>query len=186
MRSQASAGAVASAPIAPRGRQSLARKIRSLRRFLVWTWVTILGKRLFTNACGDFTLLSRADWDALRAYPEWPMYSWHLDSMLIYQARYSGMREIYLGKSAPVYHIEHSPGSGFTPESSDKLFERLRARGIPYLDWERDVEPKIEAMKAQQTRGGGAIYFNHNGWGFADQALVEARVGAAHPNRVTA
>jgi hypothetical protein len=114
------------------------------------------------------------------------MYSWHLDSMLIYQARYSGMREVYLGKSAPVYHIEHSPGSGFTPESSDKLFERLQARGIPYLDWERDVEPKIEAMKAQLTRDGGAIFFNDDGWGFADHALGEARVGAAHGNRATA
>ena len=186
MRSQASAGAVASAPATSPGRRSLARKVRALRKFLVWTWVTILGKRLFTNACGDFTLLSRADWDALRAYPEWPMYSWHLDSMLIYQARYSGMREIYLGKSAPVFHIEHSPGSGFTPESSDRLFERLQARGIPYLDWERDVEPKIEAMKAQLSRGGGAIFFNDDGWGFADQALGEARVGAAHGNRATA
>jgi hypothetical protein len=186
MRSQASAGAVASAPAASAGRRSLARKVRALRKFLAWTWVTILGKRLFTNACGDFTLLSRADWDALRAYPEWPMYSWHLDSMLIYQARYSGMREVYLGKSAPVYHIEHSPGSGFTPESSDKLFERLQARGIPYLDWERDVEPKIEAMKAQLTRDGGAIFFNDDGWGFADHALGEARVGAAHGNRATA
>jgi hypothetical protein len=108
------------------------------------------------------------------------MYSWHLDSMLIFQARYSGLREIYLGKSARVYHIEHSPGSGFTPESSDKLFERLRERGIPYLDWSQDVGPKIEEMKARQSRGGGAIYYNDGGWGFADQALEETCVGVAH------
>jgi len=114
------------------------------------------------------------------------MYSWHLDSMLIYQARYSGLREIYLGKSARVYHIEHSPGSGFTPESSDKLFERLRERGIPYLDWSQDVEPKIEEMKARQSRGGDAIYYNDAGWGFADQALEETRVGVAHRNRAAA
>jgi hypothetical protein len=156
-------------------RRPLAQKARALRRFLAWTWITILGKRLFTNACGDFTLLSRADWDALRGYPEWPIYSWHIDSLLIYQARYSGLREVYLGRSAPVYHIEHSPGSGFTPESSDKLFERLDARGIPYLDWDRDVEPKIEGMREQYARRGGAISYNDADWGFAGRSLADAQ-----------
>jgi hypothetical protein len=136
-------------------------------------------RQYFTNACGDFTLLSREDWDALRGYPEWPMYSWHLDSMLIYHARYSGIREVYMGKAAPVFHIEHSPGSGFTPESSDKLFERLQARGIPYFDWARDVVPKIEEMKARRVRGEKLIQYNDAGWGFAARALVEARVGGA-------
>ena len=36
---------------------------------------------LHTNACGDFTLLHRDVWFALRGYPEWPMYSMHLDSV---------------------------------------------------------------------------------------------------------
>jgi hypothetical protein len=159
--------------------RSLIRNLRALSKLLQWAWVSILRRQLFTNACGDFTLLSRADWDTLRGYPEWPMYSWHLDSMLIYQARYSAMREIYMGKSAPVFHIEHSPGSGFTPESSDKLFERLEARGIPYLDWKRDVEPKIEEMKVRRARGETSVSYNGTDWGFAKSALTEAQVGSA-------
>jgi hypothetical protein len=99
--------------------------------------------------------------------------------MLIHQARYSGIREIYMGKSAPVFHIEHSPGSGFTPESSDKLFERLEARGIPFLDWKRDVEPKIEEMKVRRARGASAVSYNGTEWGLADAALTEAQVGSA-------
>ncbi len=162
-------------PASSASRGGLSRKVRALRRFAAWTWITILRKELFTNACGDFTLLAREDWEALRGYPEWPMYSWHIDSLLIYQARYSGLREVYLGRSAPVYHIEHSPGSGFTPESSDKLFERLDARGIPYLDWERDVEPRIDQMREQRARGGGAISYNEVNWGFAGRPLAEAR-----------
>jgi hypothetical protein len=160
--------------------RSLVDNLRALGKLLQWAWISVLSRQLFTNACGDFTLLSRAGWEALRGYPEWPMYSWHLDSMLIHQARYSGIREIYMGKSAPVFHIEHSPGSGFTPESSDKLFERLAARGIPFLDWERDVEPKIEEMKVRRARGASAVSYNGTQWGLADAALTEAQVGSAH------
>src|SRR5262249_33856914 len=37
--------------------------------------------RLHTNACGDFTLLSRENWFRFAGYPEWVMYSWHIDSV---------------------------------------------------------------------------------------------------------
>jgi hypothetical protein len=153
--------------------------MRALRKLLLWAWASVVQRQLFTNACGDFTLLSRADWDALRGYPEWPMYSWHLDSMLIYQARYSGIRETYMGKSAPVFHIEHSPGSGFTPESSDKLFERLQARGIPYLDWHRDVEPMIDKMRESGGQG-KAVTYNDEAWGYANITLPQTRAGGVH------
>jgi hypothetical protein len=92
-----------------------------------WIYHALLKRDLFTNACGDFTLLSKEDWLSLRGYPEWAMYSWHLDSIIVYQANRNGITEMYLGNGAPVYHIEHEPGSGFTPESSDKLFARLES-----------------------------------------------------------
>jgi hypothetical protein len=154
-------------------RSTLLRKMRSGRKFLAWAWITLVRRQLFTNACGDFTLLARRDWEALRGYPEWPMYSWHLDSMLLFQAHHSGLRETYIGKEAVVYHIEHSPGSGFTPESSEKLFERLAERGIPCLDWKRDVEPTMEDMRRRRAGGAPAIYFNESGWGYANTPLAE-------------
>jgi len=153
----------------------VSRKARSLMRFMRWAHQTVIKRELFTNACGDFTLLSAKDWARLTAYPEWPMYSWHLDSILLYQANRSGIREVYLGKSAPVYHIEHEPGSGFTPESSDKLFDRLAARGIPYLDWHKDVEPMVAKMDEQRARG-APIRYNDADWGYANLRFAETRV----------
>jgi len=150
---------------------------RTVWRVLKWIWQALILRQLFTNACGDFTLLSRADWFALRGYPEWPLYSWHLDSILLYQSHHSGLREVYMGAAARIYHIEHSPGSGFTPESSDKLFERLKAMGIPYLDWEKDAEPMIAKMPGQHRRE-GAIHYNDADWGYAAASLADVMVRA--------
>lgn len=150
---------------------------RTVGRVLRWIWRALVRRELFTNACGDFTLLSRADWFALRGYPEWPLYSWHLDSILLYQSHHSRFREVYMGKAAPIYHIEHSPGSGFTPESSDRLFERLAAMGIPYLDWEKDAEPMIAEMD-RKRRQGVAIQYNDADWGYAAQPLADVLVRA--------
>jgi hypothetical protein len=106
------------------------------------------------------------------------MYSWHLDSVLLYQSHRTGIKEVYLGKNAPVYHIEHAPGSGFTPEASDQLFTRLQALGIPYLDWQRDVLPMIGRMD-QAVKAGGAVIYNDDSWGFADTVFPEALVSSA-------
>jgi hypothetical protein len=143
----------------------------------LWSWVyhALIRRELFTNACGDFTLLSAEDWSALRGYPEWAMYSWHLDSILLYQSNRIGLKEIYLGKSAPIYHIEHEPGSGFTPESSGQLFERLQLRGIPYLDWTKDVEPLIAEMDRNKAAG-KPIQYNAAHWGYASSHFRDVRV----------
>lgn len=160
------------------------RKARSLARFTSWAYQTLVKRELFTNACGDFTLLSKADWARLTAHPEWPMYSWHLDSILLYQAHRSGIREVHLSESAAVYHIEHAPGSGYTPEASEKLFERLAARGIPYLDWHKDVVPMIAKMDAER-KDGSPVRYNDETWGYANHQFPEVRVdrrtGIAQP-----
>ncbi|HEX9398071.1 MAG TPA: hypothetical protein VF943_15155 [Burkholderiales bacterium] len=164
-----------SASMAPLS-QAAPRAVRGKLELLAWSaqWIYhgLIRRELFTNACGDFTLLSRDDWFALRGYPEWPVYSMHLDSMLLYQAHRSAIREVYLGAAAPIYHIEHSPGSGFTPESSDKLFERLAAAGIPTLDWKRDLEPMIAKMGA----GPKPVRYNDENWGYAGETFAEVRV----------
>lgn len=132
----------------------------------------------FTNACGDFTLLSQSDWRRLHGYPEWAMYSFHLDSVLLYQAKAAGIQERYMGRRAAVFHIEHQPGSGFTPEDPSKLFERLTRNGIPYLDWNKDVVPLIdrisqadgqERIKSYQLAGPD--------WGLATLTLEETKIG---------
>ena len=148
--------------------RAIARADRGLRRRLIDPW-------LFTNACGDFTLMSRKDWFALRGYPEWGIYSFHIDSILLYQAKYHGIAERYLGWKARVYHIDHEVGSGFTPEGANKLFARLAAKGIPCLDWQNDVMPMIEEMRETYEQGSGLLY-NSPDWGLGALDLAEQTV----------
>jgi hypothetical protein len=129
---------------------------------------------LFTNACGDFTLLSRDDWFKLRGYPEWEIFSWHIDSVLLYQANRNGIQERYMGSKARIYHIEHGKGSGYTPEGANDLFARLDTIGLPYLSWPDFV---ALVMEMDETKAGKQpVIYNSENWGFADEDLPETDV----------
>lgn len=133
------------------------------------------GYRLHTNACGDFTLLSRDDWFALRGYPEWEIFSWHIDSVLLYQANRNRIREVDLPQQMRVYHIEHGVGSGYTPEGAETLFNRLRETGLPYLDWP-DFLNLVEEMD-EARKAGRPVLYNPTSWGLADEQLDETVIG---------
>ncbi|MCP4372164.1 MAG: hypothetical protein GY797_29210 [Deltaproteobacteria bacterium] len=124
--------------------------------------------RLHTNACGDFTLMARERWFALCGYPEFEMYSLHLDSVLCHAAHYGGAREKVLSDSMQVYHIEHATGSGWTPEGQQKLNTRLSAVGIPQLDHD-----KFTVWATQMRQNRRPIIFNNNNWGLANESLTE-------------
>ncbi|MBP7074081.1 MAG: hypothetical protein KBA81_01695 [Rhabdochlamydiaceae bacterium] len=124
-----------------------------------------------TNACGDFTLLSSQDWATLKGYPEWNIFSWHLDSVFIFQARQHGIIEIDLPIKLPIYHIEHEAGSGFSPESAHLLFNRLHQKGIPYID-NSSLHDIILQMKNSQEK----VIYNSQDWGMAELSLEETTV----------
>lgn len=137
---------------------------------------------LHTNACGDFTLMAREHWLALRGYPEFDAYSFNIDSVLCYAAHYAGVREEILGEPMRSYHIEHGLGSGWTPEGQAKLFERLAAKGIPYLDWS-----EAGMWASQMRRLNSPMIFNLENWGLADFELREAvlaKSAAGHHDRL--
>jgi hypothetical protein len=99
-------------------------------------WDTLHGgplPDLFTWGCGDFTLTTGAVWEGMHGYPEWPMYSFHLDSLALVMAYPAGVEMITLRPPMVAYHLEHGAGSGWTPEGARKLFGRLDAAGVPYL-----------------------------------------------------
>jgi len=123
---------------------------------------------LHTNACGDFTLLSTEDWERLKGYPEWHCFSWHLDSVLLFQAKNHGIKEVDLPRKWPIYHIDHEIGSGFTPEGQNQLFERLNTKGIPYLS-NADL---VKVIKELKTRDRGVVY-NQVNWGLSHLTLEE-------------
>lgn len=124
---------------------------------------------LHSNGCGDFTLLSKKGWEILRGYPEWPIFSWHIDSLFLYQGVMSGFLHKNFGSKKPIYHIEHSVGSGYTPEGVDILFSRLKEKKIPYLDMPRfnqHVKKLIQAKRESKK-----ILYNGSDWGMIDQEL---------------
>jgi hypothetical protein len=126
-----------------------------------------------TNACGDFTLLSREDWFDLRGYPEFGLFSLHIDSVFCFAACAAGVVEETLQDPIRMYHIEHEIGSGWTPEGQEKLSERLEASGLPWLD---DHQVVVWADQMRQLRA--PMIFNRANWGLADFDLPETRVPA--------
>ena len=128
-------------------------------------------KFLHTNACGDFTLLAREHWFDLRAYPEFDLFSMNLDSVFCYSAHYGGAEEEVLREPMRIYHIEHSTGSGWTPEGQVQLFERLKARGLTFVDY-----PEVLGWAAQMDRLRSPLIFNHENWGLSDYELPETTI----------
>lgn len=126
--------------------------------------------KLHTNACGDFTLMSKADWLAIRGYPEWEIFSMHLDSVLLYIAHYAGIEEELLSEPMRVYHIEHA--SGWTPqaERDQSLNQRLAKLQIPQLSMEQ-----FDAIVRLMEQTGKPLVVNNQDWGMASQDLSEKR-----------
>jgi hypothetical protein len=123
---------------------------------------------LHTNACGDFTLLSREKWFDLRGYPELELFSFHLDSVFCYAAHHGGAPELVLEEPMRIYHIEHEAGSGWTPEGHEKLFQRLAALRLESLEY-----PTVLEWARQMLRFRKPMIFNGEGWGLAELALPE-------------
>ena len=132
---------------------------------------------LHTNACGDFTLLSREGWETIRGYPEFEAFSFNIDSMGLVAAHYGGYEEVSLLPPCVCFHIEHGVGSGWTPEGETKLFNRLRDAGILNPEWPV-LTPLVDEMRAQ----GKPLEFNHAGWGMADFELPEQSMGDTKRN----
>ena len=129
--------------------------------------------RLHYNACGDFTLMAREDWDVLRGYPELKMFSLHIDSLFLMTAYYSGLREQVLHAPQEIFHIEHSIGSGITPGQGQRiLFQRLERDHIQYLTWRACVK-LAQQFKRQIMHREKMIHYNRESWGLEDLHLPE-------------
>jgi hypothetical protein len=123
---------------------------------------------LHTNACGDFTLMARQHWFDLRGYPEFDLFSMNLDSVLCATAHHGGAPEEMLEEPMRIYHIEHGTGSGWTPEGQAKLFERIAAKGLSFVDNE-----EVLMWTAQMYRLNAPMIFNHEDWGLVGFDLKE-------------
>ena len=128
-------------------------------------------QRLHTNGCGDFTLLSRDDWFRLRGYPEWPIFSWHIDSLFMFAASANGVKQVSLDARHRIYHIDHSKGSGWSHDGAAQLFARLDQSGIPCLSNELI---RLKQMEFAETPSAAII--NDENWGLIQYMLDEREV----------
>lgn len=86
---------------------------------------------LHTNGCGDFTLVHRDHWFSVSGYIEFPLYSLHIDSLLLFSLFFKGIRERVLVKgNKKIYHMDH--GKSYTGHESE-LKDSLRGLRIPKL-----------------------------------------------------
>jgi hypothetical protein len=92
----------------------------------------------------------------------------HIDSLFCWVAHHAGFREEILEDPLRIYHIEHSIGSGWTPEGEQQLMERTRSSGVRWLDFEDAIEC-ARFMNRYET----SMIFSRENWGFADVELRE-------------
>ena len=130
--------------------------------------VSFKPENMHLNACGDFQLMSREHWFALQGFAEFEMYSMHIDGLLGYAAHYAGAGEHIFQPPACAYHIEHGAGSGWTPEGEDKLWSRLRAGGIGWLEG-----TTVTLLASFMKSVGRPLIFNGVNWGFGQHELPE-------------
>jgi hypothetical protein len=120
---------------------------------------------LHTNACGDFHLLDRKSWARLGGYSEMNLYSFHLDSLFMYQALSLGIYSIVFPPPLFHYHIDHS--HGWIPEQPGVLFNRLRQAKIGFLDQEIAIFEELHRRREIE-----ASEFPEN-WGMPNQVFEE-------------
>ncbi|MER3422866.1 MAG: hypothetical protein C4293_06180 [Nitrospiraceae bacterium] len=120
--------------------------------------------RVHTNGCGDFTMLARKHWSSLRGYPELPIWSMHLDSLLCYMAVASELEEHVLGFPCAVYHLEHE-NSWVVMDVDHRLKTFARK---PWLD-----QGLLNQIREEMSLTRRPVHYNSADWGLGDVSLTE-------------
>ena len=128
---------------------------------------------LHISACGDFTLLAREDWFALRAYAEFPIWPMNIDLLFCYAAHHAGISEVLLREPMRVYHIEHLSAAGWSPEGEAERAARIEAKGVAEIQFATATE-WIDRMR----RFNAPMIFTLKDWGLAGMTLPETTVAA--------
>lgn len=113
---------------------------------------------LHTHACGDFTMLHTNAWNEMLGYPEFQLWSIHIDSAFLLQAVVSfGYKEQVLEGS--VYHLAHGRSWVAAPGL---------AKTYPSISMDNLVQIyKISSLP------GVKLLFNKMSWGFQGEPLPE-------------
>jgi hypothetical protein len=117
-----------------------------------------------TDACGDFTLLSKKTWEEIRGYPELGLYSIYLDGIVVNAAAAIGIMEEVLPPDHCSYHVEHHMGW-----MSISIMEKIKLmQDRPFLDYSTYCEA-VRWMWMNRK----PLTINDENWGCIKDALLE-------------
>ncbi len=114
------------------------------------------------DTCGDFTLMSRKDWEDIEGYAELDMYSIHIDSMALWAALGMGKEQRLFPYEACIYHIYHEDGWS----SNDAIRTIKFLQNKPCLDYTIVFQGGMQLVREGKHWG-----LNEKNWGFADKDL---------------
>ncbi len=141
-----------------------------LLKFLTWLKPKMLSadevklRSMDSDACGDFTLMSKEDWEKIDGYLELEMYSLHIDTMALYAALAQGIEQAIYPPEACTYHIAHA--GGWEPGNAVEQLQFYHKR--PSLDWW-----VVEAAGRQIVRDKSNFDINSANWGLNNVDLKE-------------
>lgn len=119
------------------------------------------------DACGDFTLMSKKDWEDIQGYPELEIYSIHIDSMGLLAAAALGKQQVIFNWNECTYHMQHTGGWEFK-SPIDKIHFYTNK---PMLDWWTVREAGLHLIKT-----GGTFNLNKPDWGMQGSELQETTI----------
>ncbi len=160
---------------------------------------------LFTNAAGDFTLMSRDMYFRVHGIPEErDFHSMHFDGILCFMAHAAGAREVELGAPNRIYHVDHGAPSwranaSWLEQAAARVPVRALAtrlvpiarkmapatssierRGVPCLDCSTPAgHARYERLIRSLTGKPEAFRYNDADWGLAQHTLDERVIAPA-------
>lgn len=139
-------------------------------RFLTWLKPKTISedeaklRSMDSEACGDFTMMSKADWEKIEGYLELEMYSLHIDTMALYAAIAQGIEQVIFPREMCSYHIAHE--GGWEPRNAVEQLQFYNKR--PSLDWWI-----VEAAGRQIVKEKSNFNMNSSDWGMKSVKLEE-------------
>jgi hypothetical protein len=129
--------------------------------------------KLNVNACGDFTLLARQDWQAERGYPETVVHSMHLDTLFLHQLHANGFTFVDVAPPAVAYHMDHSEGSGWSPEGHVRHYQAVRSQGMRIISSAELRAAKRSMLESARRR---QRVLKNDDWGLPDAEVADVVV----------
>lgn len=116
------------------------------------------------DACGDFTLMSKADWIGIQGYPELEIYSIHIDSMAMISTAALNVEQVIFKWDECCYHLEHAGGWDFkSPVDRIHFYTKF-----PMLEWWAVREAGLYLIKNKENWN-----INKPDWGLSNMELQE-------------